>query len=103
MDLEREKTMAKSKSHSKRRSPASIHATQQDVERAKDEARIEATKIAWAIMFRVLIDKHGARPEEIKQLVEEVEDYSDAINKGEVKLRDILQSLKEEDDVHFYD
>lgn len=91
--------MPKSRSHSKRRSPASIPATQQDVERAKEEARIEATKIAWAIMFRVLIDKHGATITELQQLWREVEDYSEDVAAGRLKVADIRDSLKQEDGV----
>ena len=81
------------------RSPASMPATVQDVNRAKEKAVEEAVAQCWSIFFRVLIDKHGATIQELQQLWREVEDYSEDVAAGKLTVADIRDSLKQEDGV----
>lgn len=89
----------KKKRGSKQKSPASLPATQADVKRAKVQATADATRLCWAIFFRVLIDKHGATNEDLRKLWDEINDYSEAVASGEISRSDILDSLKQEDGV----
>lgn len=81
----------------KRKSPASIHATIADVNKAKKAATDISVKMCWGIFFRVLIDKHGCTPEQLKILWQEINDYSDAVVRGDVSVSEILDTLKQED------
>lgn len=87
------------KKRHRKRSPASMPATVQDVNRAKERAVAEAVTQCWSIFFRVLIDKHGATIPELQQLWREVEDYSEDVAAGRLKVADIRDSLKQEDGV----
>lgn len=80
----------------KRVNPRRRPATLADVEKAKKQARSEAVKYAWAIMFSVLRDKEGWGIVRLKRLWDEVEDLSDSIGKGYVSVQDLLETLEEE-------
>ena len=49
---------------------------------------------------RVMKDKEGATSEDVNRIWKEIEDLSDSIAKGYVKLEDIQQSLLEEDGIN---
>lgn len=86
-----------SKSKHKRKSPASIHATMADVNKAKKAATDISIKMCWGIFFRVLIDKHGYTQDQLKTLWNEINDYSSAVARGDVSVSEILDTLKQED------
>lgn len=87
--------MAKTKH--KRKNPASIHATMADVNKAKKAATDISIKMCWGIFFRVLIDKHGYTQDQLKNLWNEINDYSSAVARGDVSVSEILDTLKQED------
>lgn len=87
--------MAKTKH--KRKSPASIHATMADVNKAKKAATDISIKMCWGIFFRVLIDKHGYTQDQLKTLWNEINDYSSAVARGDISVSEILDTLKQED------
>lgn len=51
---------------------------------------------AWAIMFTALLDKEGYDAEGLKRVWDAVEDLSDSISKGYVRVDDLIQALKDE-------
>lgn len=68
---------------------------------AKAKAVDQGTAIAWAITFRVLKDKNGFTPSDLGELWENVETYAGCIREGEISLAEIIETLKEEDDIEF--
>lgn len=61
-----------------------------------DQLFVAAVRRAWVVMFSVLLDKHGARADELKQLWDEVEDLSKSIKAGYVSEADLRRVLREE-------
>ena len=66
---------------------------------AKQAGQTRGIKCATAIFLRVMKDKEGATTEDVVRIWKEIENLSDSIAKGYVKLEDIQQSLKEEDGI----
>lgn len=73
-----------------------IQVSQADLRKAKNEAISEAVKAAYAIIFTVLRDKENFTNEQLDKLWREINELSDSIVKGYVKLSDLLWVLKEE-------
>ena len=71
-------------------------ATHADVKKAKDQAMLFGLNSAIAIMFSVLVDKHNATIDELQVFWREVNELSDAIDKGYIKLTDLKNTLKQE-------
>lgn len=71
-----------------RTNPRRKPATQADVERAKREAKTEATEAAIAIFFTVMLDKHQYTAEMLQSLWSEVNKLSEEITEGRVKISD---------------
>ena len=67
---------------------------------AKQSGQLRGIKRATAIFLRVMKDKEGATSEDVNRIWKEIEDMSDSIAKGYVKLEDIQQSLLEEDGIN---
>lgn len=67
---------------------------------AKQSGQLRGIKCATAIFLRVMKDKEGATSEDVNRIWKEIEDLSDSIAKGYVKLEDIQQSLLEEDGIN---
>ena len=67
---------------------------------AKQAGQLRGLKLATAIFLRVMKDKEGATSEDVNRIWKEIEDMSDSIAKGYVKLEDIQQSLLEEDGIN---
>lgn len=67
---------------------------------AKQIGQLRGIKCATAIFLRVMKDKEGATSEDVNRIWKEIEDLSDSIAKGYVKLEDIQQSLLEEDGIN---
>lgn len=91
--------MAKSKKINKRRQPK----TAADVERAKKTAVDEACKLAWTILFTVLVDKEGYTVEQLQKVWQEVDDLSDSIRKGYVNCADLRNVLRTEYGINITD
>ena len=80
----------------KKINPQRRPATQADVKKAKKQARDQAIRIAWAIMFTCLRDKEGWGKKRLRRLWNEVEDLSDSIGKGYVSIADLLKVLEDD-------
>lgn len=64
-----------------------------------DKLFVAAVRRAWVVMFSVLLDKHEARTDELKQLWDEVEGLSKSIEAGYVSEADLRRVLREEYDI----
>ena len=71
-----------------------------DVKRAKEKAQSEATSLAIALFFTVLLDKHGATAEDLQKLWGEINNLSDSVSKGYVSAWDLKKTLEEEYEVY---
>ena len=83
--------MAKKKRVNPRRKPA----TQADVEKAKRQAQTHAINMVWAVFFTALRDKEGFGYKRLRRVWDEVNYLSDSIDKGYVKLDDLVNELAE--------
>lgn len=90
--------MAKQKK--KKTQPSKRPATMADVERAKKQARAEATDWAMCIMFTVLLDKFNGA-DYIQDVWNEVNKLSAEIVEGRVSPADLRCVLKEEYGIKF--
>lgn len=88
---------------SKKINPRRRPATAADVQKAKDEALVEAVHLAMTIFFTVLLDKHGMTPEDLQEIWHEAEALSDSIAKGYVSAADLRRVLREEYDIQIGD
>lgn len=84
---------------SKKPNPRKRPATQADINRAKNEATTEAMRRMLYLMLYILIDKHQAPREDIKQFAEEFNYYADSIKQGYITWKDIEHVVKEEYEV----
>lgn len=73
--------------------------TAYDVKKAQREAEKASVKAAWAIMFSVLRDKFDWNAEDLQKMWNHVESYADSVNKGYIKIDDIIRVLEEEDNI----
>lgn len=80
----------------KKKNPYAIPATLGDIEKLKKQMAVEATKYVFAIVFTVLADKENMSPDDMKRIYDEANDLSDSINKGYVKLSDLLDTMQTE-------
>lgn len=80
----------------KKTNPRRIPVSQADLQKAKNEITVEAIQSAYAIMFTVLRDKHDYTVEQLNLLRHEINDLSDSLAKGYVKIKDLLFVLKDE-------
>ena len=80
----------------KRTNPNRIAVSQADLTKAKRQAQQEAVRYAWAIMFATLRDKFGWGEIRLQRLWGEVDNLSDSISKGYVKVADLMAMLKDE-------
>ena len=78
-----------------RRKPVS----QADVNRAKDQATSEAIRRILYLVLYILIDKHEAPKEDIKQLAAEVNYYADSISQGYITWKDVERVVRDEYEV----
>lgn len=83
----------------KKVNPSRRPATQRDVQRAREEGLRESVRIAWAIMFTVLLDKEGYDLDGLQRVWEEVSELSDAIAKGYVSVKDLEKVLYKESNI----
>lgn len=81
----------KKKKVNPRRRPATLA----DVNKAKKEAMDIAITFAWAILFTALRDKEGFGYIRLRRVWDEVNYISDSIDKGYVKLDDLVNELAE--------
>lgn len=70
--------------------------TMAQVNKAKKEATTNALRRMLYLFLFVLIDKHNAPEEDIKQLVDEVNYYADSISKWYINWKDIEHTVKDE-------
>ena len=83
----------------KKTNPRRQPATMADIERAKNAATIEAMRRVIYLMLYILIDKHEAPREDIKQLADEFNYYADSVKQGYITWKDIEHVVKEEYEV----
>lgn len=76
--------------------PRRLLVSQADLQKAKDAALSEAVKAAYAIFFTVLRDKEDFTTAQLDKVWQEVNELSDSIIKGYVKLSDLTFVLKKE-------
>ena len=79
----------------KRVNPRRKPATQADVEKAKRQAQTHAINMVWAVFFTALRDKEGYGYTRLRRVWDEVNYISDSIDKGYVKLDDLVNELAE--------
>lgn len=84
--------MPKKKKVNPRRKPA----TMADVNKAKQYATNMAMLNCFALLFMALRDKEGWGQKRLFRLWEEVIELADSVNKGFLKIDDIVEVLKEE-------
>ena len=84
--------MAKNKRTNPRKRPA----TMADIKKAKSQALDEALTLAWSNFFMVLADKEGYTVEDMQRVWKHCEDLSDSIVQGYVTVRDLRETLHEE-------
>lgn len=77
----------------KRVNPRRKPATQADVEKAKQQAQTHAINMVWAVFFTALRDKEGFGYTRLRRVWDEVNYISDSIDKGYVKLDDLVNEL----------
>ena len=87
--------MAKKKKH-KRTPPSRQVATMKDINSAKNRARDEAITYAFAIIMSRLSDKWGWGRIRMGRLWDQVNEISEAISEGRVKVDDLMKALEEE-------
>jgi len=71
-----------------------------DINRAKTAATTEAMRRMIYLMLYVLIDKHQAPREDIKQFAEEINYYADSVKNRYITWKDIEHVVKEEYEVY---
>lgn len=79
----------------KRVNPRRKPATQADVEKAKRQAQTHAINMVWAVFFTALRDKERSGYKRLRRVWDEVNYISDSIDKGYVKLDDLVNELAE--------
>lgn len=81
----------------KRVNPHRRPATMADVNKAKKAAQNEAIAAAWALFFTALRDKEGYGYTRLRRVWSEVNYLADSIDKGYVRLDDLIRELEEHD------
>lgn len=76
--------------------PRRIPCSRADVERAKTQAVQDAIRLAWAIIFTVLLDKEGYGQEGLQRVWHFAEKLSEEVAEGRVSVADLRQVLLEE-------
>lgn len=79
----------------KRVNPRRKPATQADVEKAKRQAQTHAINMVGAVFFTALRDKERFGYTRLRRVWDEVNYISDSIDKGYVKLDDLVNELAE--------
>ncbi len=87
----------------KKTNPRRQPVTMADLNKAREIATAQSIQSAYAIMFTVLRDKHDYTPEQLQQIRDEINDLADSINKGYVKIKDLVWVLKDEADINVSD
>lgn len=80
----------------KKVNPRRRPATQADVDKAKAQAVQESVKFAWAIMFSAMRDEFGWGGVRLRRLWDRVNYISDSVEKGYVKVGDLIKALHDE-------
>lgn len=93
--------MAKKQNRQRQKQPKKLNPRRRpvnaaDVLRAKEEAKDEATTLAFAIMFTILRDKHNVSNDRLRQFWGEVEELSASIAEGYVSVTDLLHTMQVE-------
>lgn len=76
--------------------PRRLPVSQADLNKAKDIAMTSAIQASYAIIFTVLRDKHDWDIEQLKAIWQEINELSDSLAKGYVKIKDLLWVLDKE-------
>ena len=83
----------------KKTNPRNRPVTMADVNRAKNEARAEALRRILYLILYILIDKHDASRNDIKQFAEEINYYCDSVREGRISWKDIERVVRDEYDI----
>ena len=70
------------------------------IDAARDDIFVHATATAYAVFFMVLRDKFGFERDELQTAWEYTNSYADDIATGRLKLRDLVDTLREEADIY---
>lgn len=76
--------------------PRRLPVSQADLNKAKDIAMTSAIQASYAIVFTVLRDKHDWDIEQLNAIWQEINELSDSLAKGYVKIKDLLWVLDKE-------
>ena len=80
----------------KKVNPRKRPVNQADIEKAKKQAKEDAMRQILYLILYILIDKHDAPMEDIQQLAEEVNYYSESIAEKRVTWKDIERVVRDE-------
>lgn len=80
----------------KKTNPTKIPRTQADVERAEKKGQLFGMEFMANLTLWVLLDKHGAPDDDVRELNREIRYLCDSIDKGYVSYSDIRRALQEE-------
>lgn len=69
------------------------------IDAARDEIFAQATAVSYAVFFMVLRDKFGFEQAELRRAWDFTNSYADDITSGRLKLKDLVDTLKEEADI----
>lgn len=83
----------------KKVNPRRKPATMADIERAKHQAKDAGIRVAMAIMFTVLADKHEFDVDKMREVWNQTENLADSIGEGRVTVADLCCTLREEYDI----
>lgn len=81
----------------KKVNPRRVPASKADVQKAKKQAISEAVEIAFAILLSALRDKEGFGYTRLRRVWSEAEYISDSIDRGYVKVADLIKELADHD------
>jgi len=88
-----------SKKKKTKTNPRNKPATQADVKRAKVKAENLAIDKCWTITLTVLRDDFGFGKKRMRRFWEDVEKLSDEINKHEITIKDLAETIEKENHI----
>lgn len=87
----------------KKTNPNKIPVSQADLKKAVAKAQNDALTTAIAIMLTVLCDKEGADAEIMQRVWKEINELSDSVVKGYVKISELVETLETEYQIYITD
>lgn len=87
----------------KKTNPNKIPVSQADLKKSVAKAHDDALTTAIAIMLTVLCDKEGADAEIMQRVWKEINELSDSVAKGYVKISELVETLETEYQIYITD